>query len=99
MPAALDFADQGAELVHRGSRDHELVLQETSRPVRAVPLPDQVQRVVEGGQALHLAGVGAALGVPERAERGESEPVRQPVREDIGQGEQRLGVEMQRVAA
>jgi hypothetical protein len=78
-------------------RHHELVLQEAVRAVGPVPLTEHVQRVVEAGEALDLAGVVAALGVPRRAQKAEGQLVRQPVGEHVGQLEQWLGVESQRV--
>ena len=59
MAGALDVDDDALELIDRGGRDNELVLQEACGPVGAVPLTEHVQRVVELRQILDLAAVGA----------------------------------------
>ena len=61
----------------------ELVLEETGRPVGAVPLPEHVQRMVELRQILNLAPVGPRLAVPEFPDRAEGVLIGEPVREDV----------------
>ncbi|MPM11013.1 hypothetical protein SDC9_57351 [bioreactor metagenome] len=99
VPGPLDVADDALELLDRCRRDDELVLQETLGAVRPVPLPEQVEGVVELREVLHLAGVVAALQVPGGAQRREGVLVRQSVGEDVRQGDQGRRVEGQRVLA
>ena len=81
-----DVADDRLELLHRGRRNDELVLQEARRTVGPVPLAEQVERVVEAGQVLDLVGVVAASWRYQAvAERGEGQLVRQAVGKDVRQ--------------
>ena len=69
MSRTLDIADDALEFVHRVDGHHELVLQESLGPVGTVPLTDEVERMVELRQVLHLPDVVAAGAVVELADR------------------------------
>src|SRR6476661_8840072 len=57
VAAGLNVDQDLLELVHRFDGYHELVLPESVRPVRPVPLSDHVERVIELRQVLDLATV------------------------------------------
>src|SRR5690606_13642022 len=99
VPAALDVDEDLLELRDGLRRHHELVLQETLRTVGAVPLAEHVQRVVEGGQVLRLLPVGGALAVPDLGGEGEGLLVEQAVREQVGESQEGLAGEAERVLA
>ena len=100
MTGVDDHRHATAERLVGLERHDELVLQEPMRPVHPVPLGDDVQRMEELGDVLHLAHpVVRRLAVPELAERLGRGLVDQPVGEDLRHGAQRGGDEPQRVAA
>ena len=95
-----DVLDEADELRLVPGRDDELVLGESAAAaVRVVPIPEHVEHVVELRQILDLALAGRPDPVVRLAHRGEAELVGQPAREDVGEGDQRLVVEAQRILA
>src|SRR5690606_10795786 len=85
-----------AQLVLLAERHDELVLQEAVRAVGAVPLPEQIQRVVELRQVLDQAAPALrGLAVVQLTDRAERQLVGQPGREDVRQCEQLWRVELQ----
>ena len=65
MTGALDVADNLLERLHGLAGNNKLVLQEAAGTVAAVPLANQVQRLVELREVLHLVLVGARFQPPQ----------------------------------
>ena len=97
MPGALNVADNLFEGLDGFAGDHKLVLQEALGAVPAVPLADEVERLVELRQVLHLVAVRSGLQPPQLTDGHHGQLVHGEVREDVRDGHQLGCVELQRL--
>ena len=97
MAGALDIADDLLERLHGLRGNDELVLQKALGTVAAVPLTNEIERLVELRQVLDLVLRRRAHGVIGQAHSGQAELIQRPRREDIRHGHQLRRVELQRI--
>ena len=97
MLGALNIADNLFERFDGFARHHKLVLQEALGAVPAVPLADEVERLVELRQVLHLVAVRSGLQPPQLTDGHHGQLVHREVREDVRDRHQLGSVEFQRL--
>ena len=96
MPGALDIPDDLLERFHRFAGHDELVLQEALGTVATVPLTDQVKRLVELRQILHLVTVRAGFQPPQFTNGHHRQLIHGEIRENIRNSHQLGRVELKR---